>query len=192
MKPSTGFLVDIGRDEESRRDYFDDVGPRPHSPPTASGGAYYPPYPPTPGETPMASGANYAPYPDARGNDLRNKTEYQPYVPQDYTGYAPPPPPPPPAGPPPPSEAGFRSGDYLPGPAPPPGPPPPPAGPPPTGGHRPPPDHVSEDIRTQRRRVRDGGNGASIVLFVQREVGRHTAPTISSNAALRTKQNTKS
>ncbi|KAG6001076.1 hypothetical protein E4U43_001422 [Claviceps pusilla] len=146
------------RDEESRRDYFDDVDSRPHSPPTASGGAYYPPYPPTPGETPMASGANYTPYPDARGNDLRNKTEYQPYVPQDYTGYAPPPPPPPPAGPPPPSEAGFRSADYLPGPAPPPGPPPPPAGPPPTGGHRPPPDHVSEHIRNQRRRVRDEGN----------------------------------
>ncbi|KAG5977285.1 hypothetical protein E4U55_006904 [Claviceps digitariae] len=143
------------RDGEYRRDYFDDAGPRSHSPPTASGGAYYPPYPPTPGEAPMASGANYTPYPDARGGGPRNNGEYRPYVPQDYTGYAPPPaaPPPPPAGPPPPSEAGFRSADYVAGPAPPPGPPPPP-----TGGHRPTPDHVSEDIRSESRPVRDEGN----------------------------------
>ncbi|KAG5926148.1 hypothetical protein E4U42_003586 [Claviceps africana] len=141
-------------DGEPRRDYFDDAGRRPHSPPTASGGAYYPPYPPTPGEIPMAGGDDYTPYPDARGGPSRNKTEYQPYVPQDYTGYVPPPPPP--AGPPPPSsEGGFRSADYPPGPAPPPGPPLPPAGPSPTGGRRAPSEHVSEQVRAQTRSFRD-------------------------------------
>ncbi|KAG5992033.1 hypothetical protein E4U52_003112 [Claviceps spartinae] len=143
----------------SRRDYFDDAGPRPHSPPTASGGAYYPPYPPTPGDHPMASGANYTPYPGGQGGRPMSGAEFQRYVPQDYTGYAPPPPPPP-AGPPPmPSEAGFRPADYPPGPpATSPGPPPPPAGPPPTGGHRPPPDHVSEQIRSQTPPIREEGN----------------------------------
>ncbi|KAG6000567.1 hypothetical protein E4U21_005343 [Claviceps maximensis] len=135
-------------DGESSRDYFDDADPRPHSPPTASGGAYYPPYPPTPGESPTVGGGDYTPYPDVRGGGPRNKGDYQPYVPQDYTGYAPPPPPP--AGPPPPSEAGFRSADYPSGPAPPPGPPLPPAGPPPTGGYRPPPpDHTMERHRRE-------------------------------------------
>ncbi|KAK2598174.1 hypothetical protein QQS21_005725 [Conoideocrella luteorostrata] len=143
-------------DEDSRRDYFDDAGPRPHSPPTASGGAYYPPYPPTPGGPPMASGANYASYPDSHGGTPAHNAEYQPYVPQDYTGYAPPPPPPP-AGPPPPPEPGFRSAEYPPGPPPPPGPPRPPAGPPPTGGNRPP-DHVSYQVRNQKNPVRDEGH----------------------------------
>ncbi|KHN94829.1 uncharacterized protein MAM_07248 [Metarhizium album ARSEF 1941] len=120
------------RDEDQRRDYFDDRA-RPRSPPTASGGAYYPPYPPTPGDPPMASNGNHAPYPDHIGGAPPQR-EYQPYVPQDYTGYAPPPPPPP-AGPPPPPEPGFRGAGHPPGPA------PPPAGPPPTGG-RYPPDHM--------------------------------------------------
>ncbi|KAG5952470.1 hypothetical protein E4U53_000774 [Claviceps sorghi] len=155
-------VLRIGRDGESGRDYFDNAGPRPHSPPTASGGAYYPPYPPTPGEIPMGSLDDYTRYPDARGGGPRNKAEYQPYVPQDYTGYAPPPPPP--AGPPPPSsEGGFRSADYSPGPAPPPGPPPPP-----TGGRRPPPEHVSEQVQPQIRPFRVEENGASIVLLTAR------------------------
>lgn len=123
---------------DSRRDYFDDAVPRPHSPPTASGGAYYPPYSPTPGGPPMAPADNYVPYPESHGSAPLRK-EYKPYVPQDYTGYAPPPPPPP-AGPPPRPEPTFQAADYPPGPAPP-GPPPPPAGPPPTGGNRPP-DHM--------------------------------------------------
>ncbi|KAG6020143.1 hypothetical protein E4U41_002966, partial [Claviceps citrina] len=85
-----------GRDKRSRdgggadrRDYFDGAGRRPHSPPTASGGAYYPPYPSTPGDIPMASGANNAAYPDARvgGAPLNDDADYHPYVPQDYTGY---------------------------------------------------------------------------------------------------------
>ncbi|KAG8410999.1 hypothetical protein J3459_016757 [Metarhizium acridum] len=136
------------RDEDQRRDYFDDHV-RPHSPPTASGGAYYPPYPPTPNGPPMASGANRAPYPDQNGGAPLHR-EYQPYVPQDYTGYAPPPPPPP-AGPPPPPEPGFRGAEYTPG------PPPPPAGPPPTGGKHPP-DHVSDQVRSQDSPARDAAN----------------------------------
>lgn len=100
---------------------------RSQSPPLASGGAYYPPYPSTP--APAPNGSNHAPYPDAAGNPPR---EYQPYVPQDYTGYVPPPPPGPPPGP----EPGL-GGRY-----PPLGPPGPPPGPPPPGGNHPP-DHVS-------------------------------------------------
>lgn len=105
--------------------YFDGHGRS--SPPTASGGAYYPPYPATPNAGPSSGG--YAPYPNS------STPTDQPYVPQDYTGYAPPPPPnttQPPLGP-------GPSGRY---PAPPPGPP---SGLHPGGNY--PPDHVSDPPR---------------------------------------------
>ena len=111
--------------------YFDNR--RPHSPPTASGGAYYPPYPTDP---PPANGG-FTQYPNHSG-------DFQPYVPQDYTGYPPPPPGPPPGGPPQTSEA---AGGYPPPPPGPPPPGPPPPGPPPTGG-RYPPDHVSDTVHS--------------------------------------------
>ncbi|OAQ90256.1 hypothetical protein VFPFJ_04415 [Purpureocillium lilacinum] len=140
-----------GYDEDERRrrdDYADDRhGHRSQSPPTASGGAYYPPYPSTPG--PATGGPNYAPYPDAAGNPPR---EYQPYMPQDYMGYVPPPPPGPPPAPEPGLGGGYPPqgppGPPPPGPPGPPGPPPPPAGPPPPGGNYPP-DHVSDLSRDQ-------------------------------------------
>ncbi|POR31807.1 Uncharacterized protein TPAR_07971 [Tolypocladium paradoxum] len=143
---------DERRHDDGRRDgYFDDHGQRPHSPPTASGGAYYPPYPSTPGPAP--GGPNYAPYPEASGAAPR---EYQPYVPQDYMGYVPPPPP----GPPPAPEPGFGGGyppappgPPQPGPPGPPPPGPPPPGPPPPGGNHPP-DHVSDLTRDGESRAR--------------------------------------
>ncbi|UNI21216.1 hypothetical protein JDV02_007226 [Purpureocillium takamizusanense] len=150
-------------DEDERRrrdDYADDRhGHRSQSPPTASGGAYYPPYPSTPGPA-AGGGPNYAPYPDAAGNPPR---EYQPYMPQDYMGYVPPPPP----GPPPAPEPGL-GGTYPsqgpPGPPPsgppgPPGPPPPPAGPPPPSGNYPP-DHVSDLSRDRGNPAWHAGEGA--------------------------------
>lgn len=86
--------------------YFDGHGRS--SPPTASGGAYYPPYPATPNAG--ASSGGYAPYPSSSTpGDV-------PYAPHDYMGYVPPPPPNnghPPSGP-------GPAGGY---PAPPPGPP---------------------------------------------------------------------
>ncbi|PNP39625.1 hypothetical protein TGAMA5MH_08442 [Trichoderma gamsii] len=133
--------------------YFEDPN-RPHSPPNASGGAYFgAPYPVTPGSTvpgnipppaPQPPTTNvpprehsYTPYTDPSVPEPR---EYHPYVPQDYHGYAPPPPPagpPPPSGPPPPGNSSGVPGYARPpgppplGPAPPPGPPPPG---PPAGG----------------------------------------------------------
>ncbi|KAI9162970.1 hypothetical protein HJFPF1_04565 [Paramyrothecium foliicola] len=125
-------------DEEERQRYYTDHGDRPHSPPTASGGAYYPPYP---DNTPpaMGGGASLHTFPEPV-----NHQNYQPYVPQDYTGYPPQPPPGPPPAP--------NSAPPLNYPPAPPGPPPP--GPPPAGG-RIPPDHVSETARSHRSR--DGG-----------------------------------
>ncbi|OAR00100.1 hypothetical protein LLEC1_04406 [Akanthomyces lecanii] len=123
---------DDGYDRGNRRD------DRPSSPPHASGGAYYPPYPTTPG---TAGPGDYHPY----GNPAAAQShEYQPYVPQDYMGYAPPPPP----GPPPAPVPGPMTG-YPPEPPGPPGPPgPPPSGPSgPTAGPSRPPEHVS--YRTQ-------------------------------------------
>jgi hypothetical protein len=121
-------------EEERQRYYTDHHHDRSHSPAMASGGAYFPPYPdstPPPGPPPMGGGASLNSFPDPNMHQ-----NHQPYVPQDYTGYAPPGPPPPPAanmGPPPgtnfappPPNAGF---------------PPPPPGPPPAGG-RFPPDHM--------------------------------------------------
>lgn len=72
--------------------------------------------------------------------------EYQPYVPQDYTGYPPPPPGPP---------RGLSTGPPPPGP---PGPPPPPGppGPPPAGGPRPP-DNVSNPVHDLGSRSLDEG-----------------------------------
>lgn len=117
----------------------------------ASGGAYYPPYPSTPG--PVPGGSDYAPYPDSSGAPPR---EYQPYIPQDYTGYAPPAPPgPPPPGQPPGPEPSV-DGAYPPAPPglPPPGPAPPP------GGRRPP-DQVSHHSRRRKsRRVASAAEGA--------------------------------
>lgn len=124
------------RDDDRRAGYFDDADAhRAHSPPTASGGAYYPPYPATPGPAP--GGSDFAPYPDSSGASSR---EFRPYVPQDYTGYAPPPPPPAaPPGPPPAPEPGFGA-SY---PSTPPGPPPPGLlRTPPHPGGRQPPDHM--------------------------------------------------
>ncbi|PNY26743.1 Uncharacterized protein TCAP_03317 [Tolypocladium capitatum] len=80
---------DRRHDDRGQDGYLDDHNHRPHSPPTASGGAYYPPYPSTPGPTPPGE-RNYAPYPEASDGPPR---EYQPYMPQDYMGYVPPPPP---------------------------------------------------------------------------------------------------
>lgn len=100
----------------------------------ASGGAYYPPYPATPNAGPSAGGYG-APYPNSSNP---NPNDFQPYVPQDYMGYAPPPP----GGVPPPAATGPgpAAGGY---PAPPPGP----TGPPhPPGGNYPP-DHVSATPR---------------------------------------------
>ncbi|KJZ73817.1 hypothetical protein HIM_06710 [Hirsutella minnesotensis 3608] len=133
---------DRHHDERRHGDYFDNHGShRQQSPPMASGGAYYPPYPSTPGPAP--GGHNHAPYPESTGSAPR---EYQPYMPQDYTGYAPPPPPAPP-GPPPAPEPSL-SGGFPMGP---PGPPPPgPPGPPPAPGGRLPPDHVSKHSRDER------------------------------------------
>lgn len=116
-------------DEPTDDRYFDDR--RPHSPPTASGGAYYPPYP-----TNTPPGFTNYPNPSA---------DYQGYVPQDYVSYPPPQPPGPP-----PATASDAAGGYPPPPPgpPPPGPPgPPPPGPPPTGG-RIPPDHVSDTTQS--------------------------------------------
>lgn len=92
----------------------------------ASGGAYYPPYPPTPGGPPHngGEGAGYPPY---NNTSAAQSQDHQPYVPQDYMGYAPPPPP----GPPPAPNMGPEGF----------GPPP---GPPPGPGSNQPPDHVSD------------------------------------------------
>lgn len=102
----------------------------------ASGGAGFPPYPMDPTPPP---GAPYSNIPD-------NNREYQPYVPQDYTGYPPPPPGPP---------RGLSTGPPPPGP---PGPPPPPGppGPPPAGGPRPP-DNVSNPVHNLGSRSLDEG-----------------------------------
>ncbi|XWX01436.1 hypothetical protein V2A60_009464 [Cordyceps javanica] len=130
------------RDRRQSRDGYDDGydhrdrhGSRPSSPPHASGGAYYPPYPTTP-----AAGAHggHNPYDNPAAAQSH---DYQPYVPQDYMGYAPPPPP----GPPPAPVPGLMTG-YPPEPPGPPGPPgPPPSGPPPgpIPGPSGPPEHVS-------------------------------------------------
>ncbi|PFH57838.1 hypothetical protein XA68_14491 [Ophiocordyceps unilateralis] len=124
------------RDDEPRHaGYFDDRDThRAHSPPTASGGAYYPPYPATPGPAP--AGSDYMPYPESSGASSR---EFRPYVPQDYTGYAPPQPPAAPPGPPPVPEPGFGA-TYPP--TPPGQPPPGPLRTPPPPGGRQPPDHM--------------------------------------------------
>ncbi|XP_044715624.1 uncharacterized protein HRG_10805 [Hirsutella rhossiliensis] len=140
-------MAAAGHPEERREEgYFDNRrSHRAQSPPMASGGAYYPPYPSTPGPAP--GGPDYAPYPDHSGAPPR---EYQPYIPQDYTGYAPPAPPgPPPPGQPPGPEPSI-DGRYPPAP---PGPPPPgPPGPaPPPGGGRPP-DQVSDHSRRRHSR----------------------------------------
>ncbi|KAF4971341.1 hypothetical protein FSARC_1773 [Fusarium sarcochroum] len=114
------------RSRSRSRKRFDDYDDRrPRSPPMASGGAGFPPYPMDPSPSP---GAPYT-HPNRSG-------EFQPYVPQDYTGYPPPPPGPP---------RGLSTGpaSYPPPPGPP-GPPPPP-GPPRTGGPRPP-DNVSDPV----------------------------------------------
>lgn len=109
----------------------------------ASGGAGYPPYPPDP--SPPPGGAPFTRFPNP-------SSDYQPYVPQDYTGYPPPPPPGPPRG--------LSTGppaSYNP-PPPPPGPPgpPPPPGPPRTGGPLPP-DNVSDPIHDLGLRGLDEG-----------------------------------
>ncbi|CAI6097624.1 unnamed protein product [Clonostachys chloroleuca] len=108
-------------------DYFGDYNGR-TSPPTASGGAYYPPYPSTPGgeEGPVGYGNPAMPEANLYHNNR--------YVPQDYTGYVPPRTPGENVG------MGINGGVGL--------PPAPPAGPPPrprssTGNY--PPEHVSED-----------------------------------------------
>ncbi|KAM3460773.1 hypothetical protein NHJ6243_005569 [Beauveria neobassiana] len=126
----------------SRDDYddgYDRRDDRPSSPLHASGGAYYPPYP----TTPAAGGpGDYNPY---NNPAAAQSHEYQPYVPQDYMGYAPPPPP----GPPPAPVPGPMTG-YPPGPLGPPGPPgPPPSGPPPgpAAGPHPPPEYVSTNTQ---------------------------------------------
>ncbi|RCI13139.1 hypothetical protein L249_1137 [Ophiocordyceps polyrhachis-furcata BCC 54312] len=145
------------RDDESRqRGYFDRGDPHgAHSPPTASGGAYYPPYPTTPG--PAQGGSDYMPYPESSGASSR---EFRPYVPQDYTGYAPPPPPPPPPppaappGPPPVPEPGFGASYPL-------TPPGPPRTPPPPGGRQPP-DHVSDLDGTAEDGITDPEHASSI------------------------------
>ncbi|KAF4978709.1 hypothetical protein FZEAL_4951 [Fusarium zealandicum] len=103
------------RSRSRSRKRFDDApfdNRRPRSPPMASGGAGFPPYPTDPSPPPGAAG--FTQFPNRSG-------EFQPYVPQDYTGYPPPPPGPP---------RGLSTGppaNY---------PPPPPPGPPrpPTGG----------------------------------------------------------
>lgn len=146
-------LTSLGHADERREEgYFDDRGSqRTQSPPMASGGAYYPPYPSTPAPD------NYAPYPDNSGVPLH---EYQPYMPQDYIGYAPPPPPgPPPPGQPPGPEPSVDGG-YPPAP---PGPPPPgPPGPAPPPGGRRAPDQVSDHSR--RRHSRRAASVAEGVL----------------------------
>ncbi|KPM42764.1 hypothetical protein AK830_g3829 [Neonectria ditissima] len=98
---------------------FDDR--RTQSPPMASGGAYYPPYPTD--SAPGPGGGGFASYPNP-------PNDFQPYVPQDYMGYAPPPP----GGPP--TSSRAPPSNFQP-------PPPPPPGPPPSGS-RIPPDQVSE------------------------------------------------
>ncbi|OAA40242.1 hypothetical protein ISF_09820 [Cordyceps fumosorosea ARSEF 2679] len=131
------------RERQHSRDGYDDGYDRrdrhvdrPSSPPHASGGAYYPPYPTTPGP---GGPADFHPY-DSPG--AAQSHEFQPYIPQDYMGYAPPPPP----GPPPAPIPGPMTG-YPPEP---PGPPGPPPGPPlsgplpgPAAGPSRPPEHVS-------------------------------------------------
>ncbi|PHH82137.1 hypothetical protein CDD82_6895 [Ophiocordyceps australis] len=134
-------------ESEQRRDqHLDRLGKRrPHSPPTASGGAYYPPYPST-----SSSGQGEVPYRQFPEDSSSAHNQYQQFVPQDYTGYVPPPPPPP--GPPPPPEPGMRGDGYPPvAPGMPPGPPPP-AGPHP--GENYPPDHVSDHFHRHHRRGR--------------------------------------
>ncbi|KAH7325756.1 hypothetical protein B0I35DRAFT_474495 [Stachybotrys elegans] len=131
---------------DERDAYYNDRPPRSHSPPTASGGAYYPPYP----EGPAMSGFNTSyhdqpnpPYHDQPNPPYNNQANpaagtYSTYVPQDYMGYPPAAPPGPPPGP-------------GPGPS---GYPPAPPGQPPTGGI--PPNHVSDISRSHRGR--DGGD----------------------------------
>ncbi|CAH0058777.1 unnamed protein product [Clonostachys solani] len=109
-------------------DYFGDYNGR-TSPPNASGGAYFPPYPSsTPGREDAPGGYANAAMPEA--NLYHNNR----YVPQDYTGYVPPRTPGENVG------MGINGGSGL--------PPAPPAGPPPrprssAGSY--PPEHVSED-----------------------------------------------
>ncbi|PTB41101.1 hypothetical protein M441DRAFT_80518 [Trichoderma asperellum CBS 433.97] len=164
--------------------YFEDQN-RPHSPPNASGGAYYgaPPYPTTPGSSipgnvppppapPPAAGPppppanvpprehSYTPYTDPTVPEPR---EYHPYVPQDYHGYAPPPPPagpPPPSGPPPPGNSSGVPGYARPPAGPPPSGPAPPPGPPPPGppaGGSFPQDYVSDLSRNKNPPEQKGG-----------------------------------
>ena len=131
LKP---LLMGSGRARDDPDGFFDDRPVRGGSPPVTSGGAYYPPYPHTPG---AAGGpAEYPPYPAAESST---------YIPQDYTGYPPPPAPgPPPAGGPHPAAGFMPPGPPAPGP--PPGPP----------GSNYPPDHVSDEIQ----RSRDTAEGA--------------------------------
>ncbi|KAK2680829.1 hypothetical protein RAB80_002622 [Fusarium oxysporum f. sp. vasinfectum] len=91
-----------------RFDDYDDRRPRSRSPPMASGGAGFPPYPMDPTPPP---GNPYTNIPD-------RSSDFQPYVPQDYTGYPPPPPGPP---------RGLSTGPANYPPPGPPGPPPPPS-----------------------------------------------------------------
>ncbi|EGX92309.1 hypothetical protein CCM_03681 [Cordyceps militaris CM01] len=122
------------------RDRRNDRNDRPSSPPHASGGAYYPPYP----TTPAAGGpGDHQPYGNPGAAQSR---EYQPYVPQDYMGYAPPPPPGPPPAPIPGPMTGYPP-EPPPGPPEPPGPFPSGSPPGPTAGPVGPAPHVSN--RTQ-------------------------------------------
>ncbi|EWG40878.1 hypothetical protein FVEG_03120 [Fusarium verticillioides 7600] len=123
-----------------RFDDYDDRRPRSRSPPMASGGAGFPPYPMDPTPPP---GNPYTNIPD-------RAADFQPYVPQDYTGYPPPPPGPP---------RGLSTGpaNYPPpGPPGPPPPPPGPPGPPPAGGPRAP-DNVSNPVHNLGSRGLDEG-----------------------------------
>ena len=132
-----------GRESDRNDDYDGDHG-HPSSPPNASGGAYHPPYPQTPGAG-MGGGPGFPQY-----------NAEQTYIPQDYMGYVPPAPPGPPGPGPPPMSGANGDGNQG---YPPPNnqgyPPPPPPGPPP-------PDHVSE-TRSQNR-ARNKEEGASDAL----------------------------
>lgn len=114
----------------------------------ASGGAYYPPYPPTPGGPPHNGGEGAPGYPPYNNPAAAHSQDHQPYVPQDYMGYAPPPPP----GPPPAPNMGPE------GFGPPPGPPPGPS------SHQPP-DHVSDtaahNLQDQSNHTADGALAAA-------------------------------
>ncbi|KFA77253.1 hypothetical protein S40288_01300 [Stachybotrys chartarum IBT 40288] len=154
---------------DERDEFYNDRPPRSHSPPTASGGAYYPPYP----EAAPPTGPPYTNPANPSVNSFN-----QTYVPQDYMGYPPPPPGPPmpPTGP-----AGQ---------------PPPPPGPPP-GNYRP--DYVSDISRSSRSRDRGNEDGASSRATRastpgpnKREANRETAGLRDTSPAASGKERSKS